>query len=91
MEKIKLYNRCLYKIYLKWVVGNKYELIIDGVDYIRLGFTDKTNEFSFIDPAGGPFMMVNNFTVNGRVLRSIKQEIVDDKVKYYLIFEKDGN
>lgn len=91
VNEINLHSRSSNKVYLKWIIGNKYELIAEGVMYIRFGLTEKDGEYYFIDPEGGPFMQVGEFKIENRILKTIKREIINNKTKYFLIFEENGN
>ena len=90
MDEIKLFNRNGNKIYLKQIGEDKYELVANDAHYIRFGLTDKEDEFSFVDPDGGPFMKVGNYHIDDKLLNKIKQEVSAGKIKTILYFE-NGN
>lgn len=79
---IKLYNRYGDKNYLDQVDEHMFILRLDEKmkDYCRFGLKDGTDwedkEYAFVDPAGGPFIMVDSYMIN------------DKPVKY--IYEKEG-
>lgn len=80
--KIQLYNRYNNNIWLEKISDNMYELNGD-VAYCRIIYED--NEMTIIkavDPDGGPFMMVDNFEIEGNKVK----EIVDlnNKFRFYI-------
>lgn len=85
MEKkkniIELSNRYRAKNYLEEVAENKYALRFgddkEG-DWCRVGLAAGTswedNEFTFVDPSGGPFMSVGGLIKDGLTIKRIYAE-----------------
>ena len=81
-DMIKLGNRYKDKNYLEPVDEHMYILRLDpqSADYCRIGLKEGTEwedkEYDFVDPAGGPFIQVESYMIDGK------------PVKY--IYEKEG-
>lgn len=80
--KIQLYNRYNNNIWLEKISDNMY--ILDGdVAYCRIIYEDnEMTKIKAVDPDGGPFMMVDNFEIEGNKVK----EIVDlnNKFRFYI-------
>lgn len=83
MERIQLSNRYGDKNYLDQVDEHIYILRLDpkSEDYCRFGLREghewEDKEYDFVDPAGGPFIKVDSYEIDGK------------SVKY--IYEQDNN
>lgn len=60
-ETIKLYNRDGLNIWLEHITENFYMLKSDesskwALEHLRVGLSDNTNKYEFVDPPGGPFL-----------------------------------
>ena len=64
--------------------SNSYKL--DGnLDYFRHGFENTPDNIIFIDPSGGPFLEINNFSIDSHVINTI----INENNKYLFYFNKD--
>ena len=74
---IKLYNRYGDKNYLDQVDEHIYILRLDprSEGYCRFGLLEghewEDNEYDFVDPAGGPFIQVDSYEINGKPVKRI--------------------
>lgn len=58
-DKIKLPNRYNEGVYLEKVRDNKYKLICET--YLRIGIINNNDDqYSFIDPSGGPMISIGS-------------------------------
>lgn len=64
--------------------SNSYKLEGD-LDYFRYGFEDTPDNIIFIDPSGGPFLEINNFSIDGHVINTITNE----NNEYLFYFNKE--
>lgn len=77
---IKLYNRYGDKNYLDQVDEHIYILRLDprSESYCRFGLREghewEDNEYDFVDPAGGPFIQVDSYEINGKPVKRIYKQ-----------------
>lgn len=77
---IKLYNRYGDKNYLDQVDEYIYILHLDprSEGYCRFGLREghewEDNEYDFVDPAGGPFIQVDSYEINGKPVKRIYKQ-----------------
>lgn len=87
--QIKLYNRYNDEIFL--TKEEKYwKLHLKNIEHLRVGFDPKNiDDIDFVDPPGGPFIEVNNFTINVNDKKEILKEIIlpEDSLEVLLRFE----
>lgn len=65
MKKIQLPNRDGADLRLEQSIDNIWHLVVDDkhsycLKYMRVGYTDKTNNIEFVDPSGGPMLEVGD-------------------------------
>lgn len=75
MNNIKLYNRYGENIYLEEIEENKY-VLKGNTDWCRVIFSyNSMNSINAIDPSGGPYMAVGNFSIDNdsKVLNNIRE------------------
>lgn len=83
---IKLYNRYNEDICLEQVKENIFKLIsVNSSDFIfnhmRVGYADnECKEISFIDPPGGPFLMVGDNIGNEYSIEKIECKVYDKSI-----------
>lgn len=71
-DKIRLPNRHNERVYLEKVGDNKYKLICGTC--LRVGIINNNdNQYSFIDPSGGPMISIGSKLPVGTV-KSIREE-----------------
>lgn len=88
MSKVKLPNRYGDDIWLEPIEENVYAIRENGdmLKYMRFGYDKMPNgemKIMFIDPSGGPFISVDNFSINDKVVKEIRKN--DDE--FYLVTE----
>ena len=77
---IKLYNRYGDKNYLDQVDEHIYILRFDPRSEgqcrfgLREGHEWEDNEYDFVDPAGGPFIQVDSYEINGKPVKRIYKQ-----------------
>ena len=77
---IELYNRYGDKNYLDKVDEHIYILRLDSNigDYCRFGLREGTvledKEYDFVDPAGGPFIQVDSYEIDGKLVKYIYEQ-----------------
>ena len=77
---IKLYNRYGDKNYLDQVDEHIYILRFGprSEGYCRFGLREghewEDNEYDFVDPAGGPFIQVDSYEINGKPVKRIYKQ-----------------
>lgn len=77
---IELYNRYGDKNYLDKVDEHIYILRLDpkSEDYYRVGLREGTaredKEYDFVDPAGGPFIQVDSYKIDGKPVKYIYEQ-----------------
>ena len=77
---IKLYNRYGDKNYLDQVDEHSYILRFDPRSevYCRFGLHEghewEDNEYDFVEPAGGPFIQVDSYEINGKPVKRIYKQ-----------------
>lgn len=82
--KIKLNNRDNNNIYLE-KLDNEFWKLSGGLSYYRISENDGV--IDFIDPSGGPFMMIHNFTIEYDNKEHTLREII--KTSENLLFRFD--
>lgn len=65
MKKIQLSNRDNADLRLENTDGNIWKLRVDTkhsycLKYMRVGYANKTNDIEFVDPSGGPMLVVGD-------------------------------
>lgn len=77
---IELYNRYVDKNYLDQVDEHSYIIRFDPRSecYCRFGLREghewEDNEYDFVDPAGGPFIQVDSYEINGKLVKRIYKQ-----------------
>ena len=77
---IELYNRYEDKNYLDQVDEHIYILRLDpkSESYCRVGLREGTvwedKEYDFVDPAGGPFIQVDSYKIDGKPVKYIYEQ-----------------
>ena len=77
---IELYNRYGDKNYLDQVDEHIYILRLDpkSESYCRVGLREGTvwedKEYDFVDPAGGPFIQVDSYKIDGKPVKYIYEQ-----------------
>ena len=72
MKKIYLPNRYNDRVVLIPIDDNKFKL--ECTDHYRVGLIENSNDFSFVDPSGGPFISINSKWDFGIVKRIYSQD-----------------
>ena len=76
----ELYNRYGDKNYLDQVDEHIYILRLDpkSEDYCRFGLREghewEDKEYDFVDPAGGPFIKVDSYEIDGKLVKYIYEQ-----------------
>lgn len=76
----ELYNRYGDKNYLDQVNEHIYILRLDpkSEDYCRFGLREghewEDKEYDFVDPAGGPFIKVDSYEIDGKPVKYIYEQ-----------------
>ncbi|MGD8305011.1 MAG: hypothetical protein PVF17_00020 [Ignavibacteria bacterium] len=63
--------------------SNSYKLE-GNLAYFRHGFEDTPDNIIFIDPSGGPFLHINNFSIDDNVINTI----INENNEYLFYFNK---
>ena len=77
---MELYNRYGDKNYLDQVDEHIYILRLDpkSESYCRVGLREGTvwedKEYDFVDPAGGPFIQVDSYKIDGKPVKYIYEQ-----------------
>ena len=77
---MELYNRYGDKNYLDQVDEHIYILRLDpkSENYCRVGLREGTvwedKEYDFVDPAGGPFIQVDSYKIDGKPVKYIYEQ-----------------
>lgn len=77
---IELYNRYGDKNYLEQVDEHTYILHLDPkcADYCRFGLREgwewEDKEYNFVDPTGGPFIQVDSYEIDGKLVKYIYEK-----------------
>ena len=69
-----LNNRYGDKNYLSPINSNDYILVLEHPDFGVRVANNEDGSINFIDPSGGPLIQVNSFSLDHKLLKSIKFE-----------------